>query len=379
MARQKKAGDKGKQYSNNHYKNNNHKNNHYLQILNERGEIVDAKIEPKISREELKRMYALMILARTFDDKALKIQRQGRIGTYLPVRGQEACQIGSAILMKKSDWMFPAFREHAAYFTRGMPIKNYLYYWMGYEEGGKIPEDQNNFTISIPVGSQLVHAVGVAMASRIKGENIASVVYFGDGATSEGEFHEALNFAGLFKAPVVFICQNNQWAISTPRKKQTASKTIAQKASAYGFEGIQVDGNDILAVYSATREALKKAYSGKGPVLIECITYRMGVHSTSDDTAKYRSEAEAVEWEKKDPIQRFEAYLKSRKILNDAEIKKIREDAENEVNSAVVEAEKFQQNPLDMFDYVYAESTKNLAEQKEELKGYLDNLGNPKK
>ena len=149
MARQKKAGDKGKQYSNNHYKNNNHKNNHYLQILNERGEIVDAKIEPKISREELKRMYALMILARTFDDKALKIQRQGRIGTYLPVRGQEACQIGSAILMKKSDWMFPAFREHAAYFTRGMPIKNYLYYWMGYEEGGKIPEDQNNFTISI--------------------------------------------------------------------------------------------------------------------------------------------------------------------------------------------------------------------------------------
>ncbi len=356
MTRQKKAGD----------------DKQYLQILDENGAIVNSKLEPKISIEELKKMYGLMVLARAFDDKSFKLQRQGRIGTYIPIKGQEACQVGSAILLKKTDWMFPAFREHAAYFTREMPVRNYLYYWMGSEEGGRIPEGQKNFTVSIPIASHLLHAVGAGIASKIKGENLAVIVYFGDGATSEGDFHEALNFAGIFKAPVVFICQNNQWAISTPRKKQTASETLSQKALAYGFDGVQADGNDVLAVYSATREALKKAYDGKGPTLIECVTYRLSVHSTSDDPSKYRSDEEVKEWEKKEPISRFEKYLKSKKILNDDEIKKTREKIENEISEAVEEAEKLKPSPLEMFDYVYAELTANLKEQKEELKNYLE-------
>src|SRR3989344_478935 len=244
----------------------------YLQILNENA-VCDEKNKPKISEDVLREMYRSLVLTRAFDDKALKLQRQGRLGTYAPMRGQEACQIGSAFALSKEDWVFPAFRENGIFMIRGVPAHMLYQYWAGDESGMQIPKGINILPVSITVGAHLPHAAGAAMAFKHQGLKSAAVVYFGDGATSEGDFHEAMNFAGVFKAPCIFICENNQWAISVPVKEQTASSTLAQKAIAYGFPGVRVDGNDVFAVYKATLEALERAHNGDGPTLIECFTY----------------------------------------------------------------------------------------------------------
>jgi len=227
-----------------------------------------------------------------------------------------------------------------------------------------------NFTVAIPVATQVLHAVGAAWAAKIKKQSIASVVYFGDGATSEGDFHEGMNFAGVFRTPTVFICQNNQYAISLPREKQTASKTLAQKALAYGFEGIQVDGNDVLAVYSATKAALDKARSGGGPTLIECFTYRLGAHTTSDDPTKYRKKEEEEEWRKKDPVKRFRIYLEKKGIWSQNYEENLLKEVTAEIEKAVEEAEAHNPDVENMFKYVYAEITPNLKEQMDELLGF---------
>lgn len=322
---------------------------------------------PKLSSAEIKKMYEVMILAREFDSKAVNLQRQGRLGTYASVKGQEACQIGSAILLEKNDLAVPAFREHGLFLILGVePVKLYQY-WGGDERGMNL--DVNILPAAIPVGSHLSHAVGAAIAFKYQKKKSIAITYFGDGATSEGEFHEAMNFAGVQKAPVVFICQNNQYAISVPVKEQTAAKTLAQKAIAYGFEGIQVDGNDVFAVYKVTKEAIEKARAGKGPTFIECFTYRLGDHTTSDDASKYRNEKEVKEWEKKDPILRLERYMIKRKIANESYFKSTKSKAEKTINKAVKDYEALPlAKPEEIFNYVYASLTDELKEQQKEFK-----------
>ena len=259
----------------------------YLQVMDEQGNTDDA-LMPKLSNEEVKRMYETLVLIRVFDQKAFNMQRQGRLGTYIQFKGQEACQVGSAFALHDDDFIFPMYRNSGLLIARKHPIIQVLQYWNGDERGLKSPQNVNNFPISIPVGTHVVHAVGAAWAAKLRGLKQVAVTYFGEGATSKGDFHEAMNFAGVFNVPVIFICENNQYAISVPRKSQTHADTIAQKAIAYGFEGIQVDGMDIFAVYKATKDAVEKARAGKGPTLIECHTYRMCDHSTSDDASRYR-------------------------------------------------------------------------------------------
>jgi len=282
-----------------------------LSILNENGE-ADQALMPALTDIDLTRAYELLVLARTFDERALALQREGRLGTYPPIRGQEAAQVGSALALAPTDWVFPSFREMGVHLTLGFPIQQLFQYWAGDERGQRTPDHLNIFPICVSVGSHIPHAVGVAMAARYRRDPVAAVAYFGDGATSKGDFHEGFNLAGLFKLPVVFICQHNQWAISVPVQGQTGSASLAQKAIAYGFEGVQVDGNDLFAVYRATREALEKARSGGGPTFIECLTYRMADHTTADDAARYRSPNEVAAWRAKDPILRLERFLAGR-------------------------------------------------------------------
>jgi pyruvate dehydrogenase E1 component alpha subunit len=343
----------------------------HLQILDAEGQL-DSDLEPKLPPDSLRTLYRTMVLARRLDLRMLSLQRQGRMGTFAPSMGQEAAQVGSAFALEPTDWMVPSFREPAAYLLRGLPPKYILLYFMGREEGNAIPAGQRDLPVNIPVASQLPHAVGIALAAKVRGDPCAVLTYFGDGATSEGDFHEACNFAGVFQLPVVFVCQNNQYAISHPRERQTHARTLAQKAIAYGFEGIQVDGNDLLAVYVATRDALARAKAGKGPTLVECVTYRLSLHTTADDPSKYRSKAEEEEWQKKDPIPRFRDYLKRKELWDEAWQARLEQDIDAEIRQAVEEAEASRDvDPADMFDYVFATTPPLLRAQQEEMRTLL--------
>jgi pyruvate dehydrogenase E1 component alpha subunit len=335
----------------------------YLSILDSDGALDDA-LDPHIPPDELKRMYRAMLLARRLDERMVKLQRQGRIGTFAPLKGQEAAQIGSVAGLTPHDWMVPSFRETAAMLWRGWPIEKMLMFFAGYLEGGQPAPDQRDLPITIPVATQLPHAVGLAYAVQYKDDDAVVMAYFGDGATSEGDFHEAANFAGVWHVPVVFVCQNNQWAISVPLKKQTHSRTIAQKALAYGFPGIQVDGNDLFAVYVATREAVARARAGEGPTLIECVTYRLGVHTTADDPTKYRSDDEVKAWEKKDPLTRLVPYLERKGLVGAG----LEEEIDAEIAAAVQRFESTPPpDPVTIFDHVYAERPADLEAQRTEL------------
>lgn len=282
-----------------------------LQVLNERGE-ADPELLPDLADAEIWRLYELMLLARTFDERAVALQREGRIGTYPSIHGQEAAQVASAFALTPKDWLFPSFREMGAHLTLGFPIPQLLQYWGGDERAQKVPSHLNIFPFCVAVGSQIPQAAGAALAARYRRDPVAVVTYFGDGATSKGDFHEGMNLAGVFNLPLVFICQNNQWAISIPLKGQTATDSLAQKAIAYGFDGVQVDGNDVFAVYRATRQALEKARKGGGPTFIECLTYRIADHTTADDAGRYRSPEEVAIWRERDPILRLERFLERR-------------------------------------------------------------------
>jgi len=254
----------------------------------------------------------------------------------------------------------------------GVPLNKFYLYWMGNEMGSQAPEGINVMPVSVPVGTQTLHAVGLAWAGKLKGEKIVSIVYFGDGATSKGDFHEAMNFAGVFKTPTIFFCQNNQYAISVPRSLQTASKTIAQKAIAYGFDGIHVDGNDLFAVFAATKEAVEKARSGGGPTLIEGVTFRFGPHTTADDPTKYRKEEEVEPWRPLDPLVRLRLYLKGKGIWNEGVEQRLTEEAQKDIDQAVKDAEAVPVPEVeDIFKYVFAEMTPQLREQMEYLKSTL--------
>lgn len=337
----------------------------WLQILDEDGNC-DEELMPSLDVISIKKLFEWMVLARTFDEKAFKLQREGRLGTYASILGQEAAQIGSAFALRPTDWMFPAFREPGASFVRGLPMHKILQYWGGDERGSQTPEGLNDFPISIPVATQIPIAVGAALAAKSKGDPIAVMAFVGDGATSKGDFHEGLNFAGVFSAPVVFVCQNNQWAISVPVKRQTAAKTLAQKAVAYGFPGIQVDGNDVFAVYQAASEALARAREGKGPTLIECLTYRMGDHTTADDASRYRSREEVEHWKQKDPIERLCKYMEKGGLWNKSYDQDVRAEAKEKVEQAVHEQESFSApDPRDIFRFTFQELTAELKEQME--------------
>jgi pyruvate dehydrogenase E1 component alpha subunit len=341
----------------------------YISVLNAEGEL-DVELEPDLSDEMLLRLHRAMLLGRRFDERMLKLQRQGRIGTFAPIQGQEASQLGAAAALRESDWMVPAFREMAAQLWRGQTMKNFLLYYGGYQEAGHVAEGAHNMPTAVPVATQVPHAAGIAYAIKYRGGDQVAMAFFGDGATSEGDFHEALNFAGVFGVPAVFVCQNNQWAISVPRSHQTNAKTLAQKAMAYGLPGVQADGNDVLAVYVATSEAVERARAGDGPTLIENVTYRLSMHTTADDPTKYRSAEEVEEWEKRDPIPRFQNYLKQKGLLSDHDIEQLEGGIKDEIQAAVSEAEKEMErlgDPLLMFDHVYAEMPPYLQTQREAL------------
>ncbi len=339
----------------------------HLSILDESGQ-ADPDLEPDLSADFLLQLHRTMLKARRFDERMLALQRQGRIGTFAPIKGQEASQLGAVAALTADDWMVPCFREMAAQLWRGAPLENFLLYYGGREEGVDIAPDQFDLPVAIPVASQLLHAVGLAWAIRYREADQVVMTFFGDGATSEGDFHEALNFAAVYQVPVIFVCQNNQWAISTPRNRQTRAATLAQKAIAYQMPGIQVDGNDILAVYAAAAEAVERARAGGGPTLIECITYRMSVHTTADDPKRYRSEEEGREWERRDPLARLQQYLAVKGILEAERIEELEASTSKEIEEAVKRAEavlKQPPDPLDMFEHLYAEMPASLREQRQ--------------
>ncbi|MFB6069513.1 MAG: pyruvate dehydrogenase (acetyl-transferring) E1 component subunit alpha [Halanaeroarchaeum sp.] len=350
-----------------------------VQILDEDGQLVAGAEEPALDDESLIEMYRYMKLSRHFDQRAVSLQRQGRMGTYPPLSGQEGAQIASAMALDDEDWLFPSYREHGAALTRGLPLEQTLLYWMGNEEGNQIPENVNLFTVAVPIASQIPHAVGAAWASRLRDEDRAFVVYFGDGATSEGDFHEGLNFAGVFDTPTVFFCNNNQWAISVPRERQTAAATLAQKADAYGFEGVQVDGMDPLAVYAVAREAVEKAKDPGDrarPTMIEAVQYRFGAHTTADDPSVYRDEEEVERWKQKDPIPRLETYLLETDRLDEADVEEIQSEVEDTVADAIEAAESHPRpEPREMFESAYAEMPPRVREQFEEFQALRETHG----
>lgn len=344
-----------------------------VQILDHAGNHKEELIPKELTPEVVKELYEQMVFYRMCDRRMLKMQRSGRMGTFASIEGQEAAQIGSEFAIEKTDWIVPAFREIAAMCAHGYPVEKFFLYWRGNESGGSPPKDVNVLPPSIPVGSQMLHAVGISWAAKMRKEKNVALTYFGDGATSEGDFHEAMNFAGVFKTPTVFICQNNQYAISTPRNKQTAAETIAQKAIAYGFPGVLVDGNDLFAMYAVTKEAVERARAGKGPTLIEAYTYRLSDHTTSDDATKYRTKEEVEEWRTKEPFLRLQKYLEKKELWDKKYEEKLQEELLTKVDKITAQVESApDQTADDIFDYHYAQITPPLEQQKNELKKYLN-------
>jgi pyruvate dehydrogenase E1 component alpha subunit len=318
-----------------------------------------------------------MALSRTTDERCLSLQRQGRIGFYAPLLGQEAAQVGCALALEPGDWTFPAYRELAVALARGIPLKAIMDQLMGNSadltKGRQMPNHfgfaaQHFVTASSPIGTQITQAVGAAMAAQRRKHPIVTVAFFGDGATSSNDFHAGMNFAGVFRTPTIFFCQNNQWAISLPRAKQTSSTTLAEKAEAYGFSGSVVDGTDLNAVYHAVARARERAVRGGGPALIEAQVYRLGPHSTSDDPKRYRSDDEVAYWKQRDPIARLRGELIAAGVLDEAGDHKIWEETRAQVAAVIEESERSApMDPRSLFDDVYASLTPRLAEERKEF------------
>lgn len=345
------------------------------QILDPTGTLVDGAVTPDLDDGTLVDLYRDMLLTRRFDERAVSLQRQGRMGTYPPAAGQEAAQVGSTYALREDDPICYQYREHGAVVARGIGPE-YLLYWMGYEEGNAWLADKGFFPINIGIGGQVPHATGIAWASKLMGDDHVTVCHFGDGATSEGDFHEGMNFAGVFEVPAVFICNNNQWAISIPEDRQTRSATFAQKAIAYGFEGVRVDGMDPLAVYDVVRSAVERARAGKGPTLIEAVQYRFGAHTTAVDQSAYRSEEEVKHWKERDPLDRTEAFLRKQGVLDDDRVAAIRTDVTEPVDELVAAAESMAEpDPDRIFEFVYDTIPRDLVEQRDSLRALRERHG----
>lgn len=338
---------------------------------------VEPAMDPELCREDLLFMFRMMLLLRALDEKAINLQRSGRIGFYVPCTGQEAAEIGSGFALQEGDWIFPSYRDHGVALLRGYPLVSLFGQLFGNAsdttKGRQMPNHWcdrsiNLVSVSSPVATHLPHAVGAAYASMLRREKVATIAYFGDGGTSTEVFHAAMNFAGVYRTPTIFFCSNNHYAISLPVSRQTASDSIAQKASAYGFEGVRVDGNDVLAVHKVTRDALVKARAGGGPSLIEAVTYRMGPHTTADDPTRYRAEEEVSDWAKRDPVRRFTEYLRRAGIVDEGIVEAVAEEVREEVAKAVNACEAAPPvSPNSLVEDVYAEVPPHLAEQRKWL------------
>ena len=341
-----------------------------LQILDPEG-VVREELRPDLPDIQVQGLYERMSVMRLADRMAMNLQREGGMGTYAPFYGQEAAQ-ASAAFLEPSDWLVPTYRETGALYLRGMPLSGLYRYWMGDERGLLVPEGLRVLPIAIVVGAQPLHAVGLSWAMKLRGEKSAVAAYFGDGASSQGDVHEAMNFAGVFQTPTVFICQNNEFAISLPRSRQTAAATIAQRAAGYGFPGLWIDGNDIFAVAGAMCEALAAARAGQGPRLIEMLTYRLGPHTTADDPTKYRTNQEVEAHKPFDPLLRLRRYLETKGLWSEAREAELLKRGQAEVEEAARQAKAAPApDPDDIFAYTYRRMPAYLARQRDELRGFL--------
>ncbi|CDZ78273.1 Pyruvate dehydrogenase E1 component subunit alpha [Legionella massiliensis] len=337
----------------------------FTQFLNENGEICETLPSFTNDKESLQELYRIMVRTRTFDKKAIALQRTGRMGTYAPINGQEAISTAIGHAMRPEDVLVPYYRDYAAQFQRGVKMSEILAYWGGDERGSQFACNSQDLPISVPIASQCLHAAGVAFAFKYRKQPRVAVVCIGEGGTSEGDFYEAMNVAGAWNLPVVFVVNNNQWAISVPLSKQTKTKTIAQKAIAAGFDGIQIDGNDILACRQVIAEAIEKARQGDGPTLIEALTYRLCDHTTADDATRYQPQDEVENAKLKEPISRFKHFLESQNLWNDAKEEALLKDCNEVVQQAVEEYLNRPKQPISsIFDYHFAELPDYLVEQR---------------
>lgn len=341
----------------------------YLQVLDVDGNVVNPSLMPDLSDEELRQLMYRMVFTRTWDQRAVKLTRQGRLGFYAPVSGQEASMLGSEFATTKDDFLLPGYRDIPQCVFHGWPMYQAFLYSRGHQHGGEVPEGVNILPPQIIIGAQIVQASGVAMAFKLRKEPRVAVTYTGDGGSSQGDFYEGMNFAGAFQLPAVFIVQNNQFAISVPVRLQTAAQTLAQKAVAAGIPGYQVDGMDVLAVYAATKQAVDRARAGEGPTLLENLTFRYGPHTMSgDDPTRYRTKDLESEWEIKDPLVRFRKFLESRKLWSEADEEQAMEDGKNAVTEALKKADEYPKMTVaHLIDSMFAELPAALAAQKAEF------------
>jgi 2-oxoisovalerate dehydrogenase E1 component alpha subunit len=338
--------------------------NDMFQLIEPDGSVRDRL---PLTLEEMRRLYADMVEARIFDRKSIALQRQGRLATYAPFEGQEAAQIGAAAALKPQDWVAATYRDAALNWRAGYPWRLLILGRTGDERGGEVPEGINILPPSITVGGHMIHAVGLAWAEKLKGSDSVAFTSFGDGATSEGDFHEAMNFAAVYETPTVFFCQNNGFAISYPTHEQTRSETIAAKAEAYGMPGARVDGNDIAAVLAVVREAIERARSGRGPSLIEAVTYRLGPHTTSDDPGRYREESSTEQWRERDPLLRIRRLLDKAQGWSEEWEEELQESAAQRIEEAVEWAESLPPPAReDLFERMFQSPTASLQEQRKE-------------
>lgn len=341
-----------------------------LEILGVDG-VLRAGAEPAMDPKQMLEALRLMKFAREVDRRAVSLQRQGRFGTLSTVTGQEASVVGSALALERGrDWLVPQYREQPALIHHGFPLEHFFLYFMGNLAGASVPEGVKVLPIQIALAAQLPHAVGLAWGLGLQGKDEVVIVYFGDGASSEGDFHEACNLAGVVKAPVIFFLQNNGWAISTPREIQTAAASFADRAAGYGIAGAVVDGNDLLAVHAVTREAVERARAGDGPTLIESQTYRLGPHNTADDPTRYVDEAELDQWRARDPIVRVQRYLEARGLWDADREAEVQAEIAGEIDRALAAAHAVgPPGPEQLFEHVYADMPPRLAAQLAELRG----------
>jgi pyruvate dehydrogenase E1 component alpha subunit len=337
-----------------------------LTILDTEGNIINEEEMPAINDEKLRELMRRMVFTRIWDQRAVSLGRQGRLGFYAPVSGQEASMIGSQSALQKEDFILPGYRDIPQIVWHGLPLYQAFLYSRGHQHGGQIPEDVHVLMPQIIIGAQIVQASGVAMGLKKRGNKQVAITYTGDGGSSQGDFYEGLNFAGVYKLPVIFVVQNNGYAISTQRAHQTAADTIAQKAIAAGIPGVQVDGMDVLAVYKVVSEAAERGRKGEGPTLIEMITYRFGPHSLSgDDPTRYRSKEESGEWEQKDPLVRYRKFMEKKGLWSDDEETAVIEEAKTAVAEAIKKADEMEKLSIpDLLDSVYEHTPPQLEEQK---------------
>jgi pyruvate dehydrogenase E1 component alpha subunit len=339
-----------------------------VSILDAEGRFDEKLGKGLIPDADLVKLYGHMCTCRHLDEVAFKLQRSGRMGTYPQNMGQEAASLGAAYALNNDDWLVTCYRENCGLFWRGVPMESILLHWMGDERGNAMPRPHHATPIAVPIGTQMLHATGLAWAAKYRGEKRIACTFFGDGATSEGDFHEAMNFAANLDIPVVFCCQNNGWAISVPGRIQCSAPTVAQRALAYGMDTIQCDGNDLFAVVHCFRKAIKQARSTGRPFFIEAVTYRLGDHTTADDARRYRDQGEVDAWKARDPILRLRKYMAKKGLWNDAKEKELQAKVEVEVVAAVERAEGITPpNRADFFDHMYAEIPADLALQRDTM------------